>query len=61
LRKSTRWRETPILFVSGFGAEEDAARGLQAGANAYLAKPFDIPVLLNYVADLLLTHAENVV
>jgi DNA-binding response OmpR family regulator len=36
---------TPILFLSGLARESDIARGMNAGAQAYLTKPADIDVL----------------
>jgi DNA-binding response OmpR family regulator len=35
-----RGRRMPILMLSGAGAERDVVRGLDAGANDYVAKPF---------------------
>lgn len=31
--------DTPILFFSGAGCDADKARGIEAGANAYVIKP----------------------
>ena len=36
----------PILVLSGRGAEQDRVRGLRAGADDYLTKPFHYPELL---------------
>ena len=33
--------EIPVIFISSETSEEDVARGLAAGANAYLPKPID--------------------
>jgi two-component system copper resistance phosphate regulon response regulator CusR len=41
-----RNRSTPVLLLSGRGALEDRVRGLQAGADDYLIKPFAFPELL---------------
>jgi two-component system alkaline phosphatase synthesis response regulator PhoP len=38
--------DTPILFLSALGATEDRVRGLKAGGDDYLAKPFDLRELL---------------
>jgi DNA-binding response OmpR family regulator len=37
---------TPILLLTGRDASEDIVRGLDAGADDYLTKPFDFEVLL---------------
>jgi two-component system alkaline phosphatase synthesis response regulator PhoP len=35
-------REIPILFLSAKGTAEDRVKGLKAGGNDYLAKPFNL-------------------
>jgi DNA-binding response OmpR family regulator len=37
---------TPIIMLTGADAEADVVRGLDAGANDYIAKPFRLPELL---------------
>jgi DNA-binding response OmpR family regulator len=44
---------TPILMLTAKGRPEDMVRGLEGGADDYLAKPFDLPVLLARVRGLL--------
>jgi DNA-binding response OmpR family regulator len=44
---------TPILMLTARGLPEDVVQGLEAGADDYLAKPFDLPVLLARVKGLL--------
>ena len=44
---------TPILMLTAKGRPEDVVRGLEVGADDYLAKPFDLPVLLARVKGLL--------
>jgi DNA-binding response OmpR family regulator len=39
-------RRMPVIMVTGADAEADVVRGLDAGANDYLAKPFRVPELL---------------
>jgi DNA-binding response OmpR family regulator len=39
-------RRMPVIMVTGADAEQDVVRGLDAGANDYLAKPFRLPELL---------------
>src|ERR1044071_7839351 len=44
---------TPILMLTGFGAEEDKVAGLEAGADDYQTKPFASKELLARVNALL--------
>jgi DNA-binding response OmpR family regulator len=44
---------TPILMLTAKNMPEDVVRGLEAGADDYLPKPFDLPVLLARVKGLL--------
>jgi DNA-binding response OmpR family regulator len=39
-------RRMPVIMVTGADGEQDVVRGLDAGANDYLAKPFRLPELL---------------
>lgn len=49
---------TPVLFLTGRGAVADRVTGLDAGADDYLTKPFDIRELLSRVRALLRRPAE---
>jgi two-component system phosphate regulon response regulator PhoB len=40
LKQSSRTRRIPIIMVSAKGEEEDRVRGLETGADDYIAKPF---------------------
>lgn len=42
-------RETPIIILSSEEAVEDQQRGIEAGANSYLVKPFRPATLLSEV------------
>lgn len=44
---------TPVLFLSARGEPEDRVRGLRAGGDDYLAKPFHLPEFLLRVEALL--------
>jgi len=44
---------TPIIIFSARSSPEDIRRGLDMGANAYVTKPFDAPVLLGKIRELL--------
>ncbi|HBL19025.1 MAG: hypothetical protein A2X36_13605 [Elusimicrobia bacterium GWA2_69_24] len=45
LRRDPRTRAVPILMLSARDSAEDREEGLAAGADVYLAKPFDIQEL----------------
>ena len=42
----------PFIFISAHVSREEEARGLAAGARAYLKKPVDIAKLLAIIADI---------
>jgi DNA-binding response OmpR family regulator len=44
---------TPILMLSAKAQDEDIVRGLEAGSEAYVTKPFDPELLTNAVAAML--------
>lgn len=44
---------TPVLFLSARGQAEDRVRGLQAGGDDYLNKPFHLPEFLLRVSNML--------
>ena len=43
----------PVLMLTAKGLPEDVVHGLEAGADDYLPKPFDLPVLLARVRGLI--------
>jgi DNA-binding NtrC family response regulator len=43
---------TPVIFITAFGEVEQAVRLMQAGADDYVTKPFEIEVLLRKIATL---------
>ncbi|HSJ23668.1 MAG TPA: response regulator [Longimicrobiales bacterium] len=54
IRASSRFAELPIVLVTGLGSAEDRARGLEAGADAYIVKSsFDQATLLETVQQLI--------
>jgi two-component system chemotaxis sensor kinase CheA len=54
IRESKRFREVPVVLLTARASDRDKARGLEAGANAYLAKgAFDQRQLLETIAQLL--------
>jgi two-component system OmpR family response regulator len=46
LARLRRTHETPVLMLTARDATADRVRGLDAGADDYLVKPFDVPELL---------------
>jgi two-component system chemotaxis sensor kinase CheA len=54
IRADRKYAELPIILVTALASEEDQQRGLEAGANAYIAKPsFDQRVLLDCLVRLI--------
>lgn len=54
IRASEAFRDLPIILVTGLGSDEDRARGLEAGADAYIVKSsFDQATLLDAVQQLI--------
>jgi len=50
LREARRF--VPVLMLTARGRSEDVLRGFGAGADDYLAKPFELPILLSRVRGL---------
>jgi DNA-binding response OmpR family regulator len=53
LRRQARLSGVPIVLLSAAAQQEDVARGLTAGANHYLTKPFSPVRLLTLVEGLM--------
>jgi DNA-binding response OmpR family regulator len=51
---------TPILMLTARGRAEDVLRGFEAGADDYLAKPFELSILVARINALLRRHAWHV-
>lgn len=49
VRKTTRYREIPILVISTEGAQVDVSRAMGAGADTFLCKPFSAQTLLEAI------------
>jgi len=54
LREQRRF--VPVLMLTARGRSEDVLRGFEAGADDYLPKPFELPILLFRVHGLLRRH-----
>jgi two-component system, chemotaxis family, chemotaxis protein CheY len=52
MRRSERFRETPLVIVSTEASEQTRARVMALGVNAYLQKPFVAEDLQKIVADI---------
>jgi two-component system, chemotaxis family, sensor kinase CheA len=53
IRATPRFAELPVVLVTGLGSDEDRARGMDAGADAYIVKSsFDQAALLDTVRQL---------
>ena len=53
LRRANRRPQLPVLMLTARGEEADKVRGLTAGADDYVVKPFSVPELLARVKSLL--------
>lgn len=53
LRQDARWKNLPILFLTGFSELESKLNAYDAGADDYLNKPFEMPELAARVKALL--------
>jgi DNA-binding response OmpR family regulator len=42
LKADVMWSRTPILMLTALAGVDDQVQGLEAGADAYMAKPFDL-------------------
>ena len=58
-RLKHRIEDAPVLVVSAFATEPDVKRYRAAGANACLAKPYDISELLSVVESLISHGARS--
>ena len=52
LRSNPERAELPVIIISTEGREEDTARGLEAGATAYIKKPFHSEEILEVISRL---------
>lgn len=53
MRRDPKLRAVPVLFLSALGQEVEVMRGLQAGGEGYIIKPFDPQDLIRRVEELL--------
>lgn len=53
LRDDPDYKATPIVIITTEGGQEDRQRALALGANAYITKPIQAPVVIAKVKELL--------
>jgi DNA-binding response OmpR family regulator len=53
IKREVNLTQTKVLFLSAKNKEQDIQKGLEAGADAYLTKPFSIKKLTEQVEILL--------
>ena len=58
LRQSGNY--TPVIMLTARAAAEDRVRGLEAGADDYIEKPFDLNELLSSVRSIARAHGGRV-
>lgn len=52
-RSQRPFQKIPVIIISTEGEDEDIMRGLKAGANAYLKKPFQVDELHSMISTVL--------
>ena len=58
VKRLREWASTPIIVITARGKEKDKIAGLDAGADDYLTKPFDVGELLARIR-VALRHAQR--
>lgn len=58
LKKAEATKEIPIVFLSAKGQTYEVAEGLEAGAVAYIVKPFSPKELVAQVQEILQEHQQ---
>jgi CheY-like chemotaxis protein len=53
IRQLASYQDTPIVFLTAKGQDEEISRGMEAGATAYILKPFSPDDLTKRVAEIL--------
>jgi DNA-binding response OmpR family regulator len=53
LKGDIKYRHIPIVMLTSLSQRKDVEEGFRAGANAYVAKPYDEKVLLYHIKTLL--------
>ncbi|MFN9940010.1 MAG: response regulator, partial [bacterium] len=58
IKNSQELQHTPVILLSTLSDAEDIIRGLAAGADNYITKPYDINFLIAKIEDLRLTPIQ---
>lgn len=53
IRQREEWKSIRIIFITAKNREEDMAKGLAMGADAYVTKPFSNTELINAIRELI--------
>ncbi len=59
LKKNPQFRQIPVIFLSGRSGAGDVERGLDCGAEDYLAKPVDSRRLISRIYELIAAETEQ--
>ncbi len=59
IKKNPQHKDIKIIFLSAKTGEENIKKGLEAGADDYVTKPYSIKKLQEKVADLLQSSSSN--
>ncbi|WP_309385819.1 response regulator [Cerasicoccus frondis] len=59
MRSDPRFRDIPVIFLTGLGRKEEIVRGLEVGGSDYLIKPFDKEELILRVRQHLQAHGNQ--
>lgn len=58
MKEHPRLRMIPVILQTAMAAEQDIIEGIQAGAYYYMAKPYNVPMLLSVVRTAATDYAE---
>lgn len=53
VKQNERFRDIPVIFVSGRGEPEDRRKGVEAGAADYFVKPLDLGRLIGRIREII--------